>query len=182
MRKMMKKKNKDDDIEIISQTRYYNNYNNYNNSNSYYKAPRKNAYYNNSTRVRYGSTYYPRKYPKNLAYLKVDDDYFNKALKYEDNVYATIANENIYNNDDNDFYYYEKEEIYKTITVGNENNAQKQPKKEKEEKKDKKEMKMKRGNTIGNKSVKIRNKESKEENKKVTIKNSGAKNLKELLG
>ena len=45
-----------------------------------------------------------------------------------------------------------------------------------------KEMKMKRRNTTGNKSVKIKNKESKEENKKVTIKNSGAKSLKELLG
>lgn len=172
-------KGKELEIEIIKTKKYTStNYNDY--SIPYYK---KNSYYNNSKRKRYGS-YHPKKYPKINLFSKGDDDYFNIALNNQDNtnIYSTITNEYLkYNDDDN----YCEEEKGKTITI--DNKKEDNPKeKEKEHKEDAKEVKIKRRRTTSNiNKVKVKKKlekGKKEEIKKVTIKNSGAKNLKDLLG
>jgi len=167
------------EIEIIKTKKYTStNYNDY--SIPYYK---KNSYYNNSKRKRYGS-YHPKKYPKINLFSKGDDDYFNIALNNQDNtnIYSTITNEYLKYNDDDNYY---EEEKGKTITI--DNKKEDNPKeKEKEHKEDAKEIKIKRRRTTSNiNKVKLKKKlekGKKEEIKKVTIKNSGAKNLKDLLG
>jgi hypothetical protein len=179
------------DIEYITtDNNNKNNYtnNNYNNSVSYYKKVKKNNNYYNQRRKRQGS-YHPKKYPKNI-FPKGDEDYFNIALRDQDNtnVYSTIANDYNYYNDN-----YYNNERNKTITYGDgEDNYYKKEEKNEDEikneennnKEEKKEIKKKRRKTAVNPKPKDKkNKDiiSKGEGK-VTIKTSGARNLKDLLG
>ena len=119
------------------------------------------------------------------TFRKVDEDYFDKALRNNDdiNIYSTILND-IINNDYIDIDY---EERNKTIIY--ETNTNKKEEKEGQENKNnikevKKEVKIKkRRNT--NKNIKPKEKTDKDIIKKegkTIIKTSGAKNLKELLG
>ena len=173
------------DIEYITIDNNYTN-NNYNNSVPFYKKVKKNNnYYNNQRRKRQGS-YHPKKYPKNI-FPKGDEDYFNIALRDQDNtnVYSTIANDynyyndNYYNNERNKTIAYEEENYKKE-----EKNEDEIKNEENNNKEEKKEIKKKRRKTAVNPKPKDKkNKDiiSKGEGK-VTIKTSGAKNLKDLLG
>ena len=144
--------------------------------------------YNNNTRKRH-SSYRPKKYTKNTTYPKGkgDDDYFNIALKEEDNtyIYEKILKDNEFSQF-NDYDNY-KEQRNNTINIINNYHPNEEEKDNKNEKEVKVEIKKKRRKTATNNNHTKKEKEKDKEvvvkeNGKVIVKSSGAKNLKELLG